>query len=174
MAEETEEYVAEVTPEDEVIRRVTREDAHSQELLHRVACVLVWNSRGELLLQRRPRAAGGTLGVSFACHVQWGETWEQAIRREALEELGIELGQHEELGMSVSEYQGRDRKKRHLMRVFATQHDGSFGVASSEVVGLELRPPAEIRDDVRRHPERYSYYLCAAFERFGDSLPSPS
>lgn len=73
----------------------TREECHSGSmLLHPVVHLHIVDEDGNILLQRRSRnkdiqprkwdtAVGG--------HVDYGETVETALRRETLEELGIEL-----------------------------------------------------------------------------------
>lgn len=67
---------------------------HAQDLLHKAVQVWIINRRNELLLQRRSPdkiLCPNMLDVSFAGHVQAGETSVQAVVREGKEELGIEV-----------------------------------------------------------------------------------
>lgn len=86
----------EVVSEDGVsVGIALREDAHSDpSILHRVVHVLVFNLKGELLLQKRSMnkdIGPGLWDVSVGGHLVPGETITDAARREMREELGIEF-----------------------------------------------------------------------------------
>lgn len=82
-----------VDREDRVIGRVTRGEVHGNPaLIHRVAHVLVFNAAGEIYLQKRKDdkdVQPGKWDTSVGGHVDAGEEYEQAARREMREELGI-------------------------------------------------------------------------------------
>jgi len=83
-----------VNEADEVIGQARREDVHGNpSLIHRVAHVLVFNSRGELFLQLRAKdkdVQPDKWDTSVGGHVDAGEDYAEAARREMREELGIE------------------------------------------------------------------------------------
>ncbi len=84
-----------VDADDRVIGQATRAVVHRDCLLHRSAHVFVFNGRGELFLQRRALGKDENPGVwdsSAAGHLDAGESYVQAARRELLEELGLTLG----------------------------------------------------------------------------------
>lgn len=84
-----------VDADDRVIGQATRAAVHRDGLLHRSAHVFVFNSRGELFLQRRALSKDENPGVwdsSAAGHLDAGESYAEAARRELLEELGLALG----------------------------------------------------------------------------------
>lgn len=83
-----------VDENDEVVGRALREEVHGDpSLIHRVAHVLVFNSAGELFLQLRAAdkdVQPNRWDTSVGGHVDAGEAYEDAARREMREELGIE------------------------------------------------------------------------------------
>ena len=77
----------------EVIGSATRGECHSgSRLLHPVVHLHVFNSKGELYLQKRPDwkdIQPGKWDTSVGGHIDYGETPEEALLREVHEELGI-------------------------------------------------------------------------------------
>ncbi len=67
-------------------------EAHKRGVLHRAITVYVFNTAGELLLQRRASTkyhCGGLWSNTCCGHPQPGETTENAARRRLQEEMGI-------------------------------------------------------------------------------------
>ena len=87
------EYFDIIDESGNMIGEATRAECHgNKSLAHRVVHVLVFNSRGELYLQKRSLAKDiqrGKWDTSVGGHLNKGETFSQAVRREMKEELGI-------------------------------------------------------------------------------------
>jgi len=82
-----------VNEQGETIGSATRKECHSGSfLLHPVVHLHVFNSEGKLYLQKRAMNKDiqpGKWDTAVGGHVDLGETVEQALRREASEELKI-------------------------------------------------------------------------------------
>lgn len=89
-----EEQLDVVNENGEIIDSLPRSVIHGNpSLLHMVVHVLVFNSRGELLLQKRSMdkdVAPGKWDTSVGGHVNSGESLTDAVKREMEEELGID------------------------------------------------------------------------------------
>ena len=87
------EYFPIVNEEGEVIGKASRKECHSGSfLLHPVIHLHVFNSKGELYLQKRAPDKDiqpGKWDTSVGGHVDFGEETEEALQREVREELGI-------------------------------------------------------------------------------------
>lgn len=88
-----EELLEVVNEQGEILKTLPRSVIHGNpSLMHRVVHVLVFNERGELLLQKRSMnkdVAPGKWDTSVGGHVNAGETISEALGREMEEELGI-------------------------------------------------------------------------------------
>ena len=83
-----------VNERDEVIGRAPRSEVHRRGLLHRAIHVLVFNSRGQVFLQKRSMSKDRQPGLwdsSASGHVDSGEEYDVCAVRELREEIGLEL-----------------------------------------------------------------------------------
>src|SRR5437773_10117857 len=82
-----------VNEHDEVIGQKPRSEIHRLKLNHRAVHVLVFNSRGELFLQKRSMKKDCFPGVwdsSASGHLASGESYDACAVRELREEIGLE------------------------------------------------------------------------------------
>jgi isopentenyl-diphosphate Delta-isomerase len=89
------EYLDVVNEQDEVVDSLPRTECIERGLLHRAVVVFLFNSRGELYLQKRADNVvfyPGFWTASVTGHVSAGETYLEAAIRETKEELGLSVG----------------------------------------------------------------------------------
>jgi isopentenyl-diphosphate Delta-isomerase len=82
-----------VDADDRVIGQERRSVVHARGLAHRAVHIFVFNSGGQLLVQRRSASKDEfplTYTSSASGHVGAGETYEECAPRELEEEIGIE------------------------------------------------------------------------------------
>lgn len=139
-----------VDEEGNILDAATRgrcHDGHSK-LLHPVVHLHVFNSAGELYLQQRPAwkdIQPDKWDTAVGGHVDLGESVEQALRREAREELGI-AGFTPQL---VDRYVFESSRERELVFTFRTVYDGPV-TPSDELAGGRFWSVAEIREHLGR------------------------
>ena len=83
-----------VNEQDEVIGQALRKDVHARKLWHRAVHVLVFNSRGEVFLQKRSMkkdTAAGLWDSSSSGHLDSGEDYDACAVRELREEIGLDI-----------------------------------------------------------------------------------
>lgn len=102
----------------------TRGECHSgSHLLHPVVHLHVFNSRGELYLQRRPGwkdIQPGKWDTAVGGHIDLGEDAMAALLREAREEIGITGF----TPVKIAEYIFESDRESEYVNVFATVYDG--------------------------------------------------
>ena len=88
------EYFDWVNRHDQPIGITSREDAHRLQLFHRAVHLYAIGPTGGLILQRRSMlkdTESGLWTVSCSGHVDRGETYRDAAKREMFEELGVSI-----------------------------------------------------------------------------------
>ena len=136
-----------VDEQGNIIGAATRGECHNgSKLLHPVVHLHVFNSRGELYLQQRPEwkdIQPGRWDTSVGGHVDLGENIDQALRREAFEELGIQDFTPE----AYPPYVFESSRERELVFSHKTVYDGIIS-PSDELDGGRFWSMAEIRENI--------------------------
>lgn len=118
------EYFPEVDENGKTIKKVTRTECHSGSfILHPVVHLHIFNSNGELYLQKRALNKDiqpGKWDTSVGGHVDYGEETEHALKREVLEELGINEF-HPEF---ITRYKFVSDQEAELVHSYFTVYDG--------------------------------------------------
>ena len=129
-----------------VIGSATRGECHSgSKLLHPVVHLHVFNSKGDIYLQKRPEwkdIQPGKWDTAVGGHIDYGETPEEALHREVREELGITKFCPEQLDMYVFESQ----RERELVYVNRTTYDGEICPSAAELDGGRFWTMQEIQE----------------------------
>ncbi len=134
-----------VDEEGRVIGSASRGECHNgSRLLHPVVHLHVFNSRGELYLQKRPEwkdIQPGKWDTAVGGHMDYGETPEEALCREAREELGITDFVPEDMGHYVFD----SRRECELVYVNRTTYDGKISPSNEELDGGRFWSVEEIK-----------------------------
>ena len=121
-----------VDEDGRVLGKILRGEAHDgRKVLHPVVHLHLFNSKGELYLQRRPDwkpIQPGKWDTAVGGHVSYGETVEQAFQREVMEELGISVPNPTPMGHYVFE----SNVEKELVNVFKTVYDGPVNPSKDE------------------------------------------
>ncbi|SFW36483.1 Isopentenyldiphosphate isomerase [Prevotellaceae bacterium HUN156] len=137
-----------VDEEGKVIGKATRGECHNgSRLLHPVVHLHVFNSKGEVYLQKRPEwkdIQPGKWDTAVGGHIDYGEKPEEALHREVGEELGISDFEPVAIGMYVFE----GLRERELVYVNKTTYDGAVNPSKEELDGGRFWSIEEIMEAI--------------------------
>jgi len=134
---ETHEYMEELFPlvndAGQVIGKATREACHNgSKWLHPVVHLHVFNKEGKLFLQKRSEwkdIQPGKWDTSVGGHIDFGESVETALRREAREELGIK----DFSPVFIHQYQFESEVEKELVYSYFAVYDGTIQLNPQEI-----------------------------------------
>ena len=122
-----------VDQDDRVIRRATRADVRAHNLRHRAAYILVFNGNGQLFVHQRTAGKDvypGYFDVAVGGVAAAGESYEDAARRELLEELGVSAVPLRR----VLQFQYEDASNQVNGTLFTCTYDGPVTLQADEIV----------------------------------------
>ena len=147
-------------------------DAHMRGLLHRAVSVLLFDSRGRTLLQKRAAGKYHSAGLwSNACcsHPRPGEETLAAARRRLREEMGVDAPLAHALSFVYRAEVGGGLVEHELDHVFVGRFEGEPRPDPAEVEAWEWRDAARLLSEVYAEPERYAPWLPLALERLAQA-----
>ncbi len=142
-----------VDKKDNILGEVSREKAHREGLLHRISVIYLINEKGEILVNER--AKDGHLDHSSAGHVDDGESYLEAAKRELNEELGVSDIKLTEIGFATANDVYGNAKSNHIMKIFVCQA-GPVNINHEEVKRVFWQNPKEVLKDMSINPNKYA------------------
>lgn len=134
-----------VDERDTSIGVIRRRDVLRQHVNFRVVHILVFNARGDLLVQRLARTRTrhpGYWGSSVAGYVFAEENYWDAAKRRLAEELGVRDATLQYLGKDTM----LDEDSHKFIGVFATTNNGPFQYDHEHIDRIEILSLAAIHD----------------------------
>lgn len=161
------EMVILVDHNDVAIGTMEKMEAHRKGQLHRAFSVLVFNTKGEMLLQKRAsdKYHSGGLWTNACCsHPLPGEKMEDAARRRLREEMGIDIQPEFAYKFIYKINLDQDLIEHECDYVFKATFSGSPCINTAEVEDWKFVDLAWLRADVQNHPEAYTYWFKLILE----------
>ncbi|HSX52907.1 MAG TPA: NUDIX domain-containing protein [Patescibacteria group bacterium] len=160
-----------VDENDNPLRAATMPETHAKGLIHRVVRIMVEDSQGRILLQKRaPNMSWPNCwDNSAAGHVDAGEDYLTAARRELFEEIGIKTDKLDEIGKYYTQgkYQSQIHKRfNNLYKVVLTAIPQQMALQKEEVASVKWFSLKDIKKLIKDKPDKVTDGLRDVIERF--------
>jgi isopentenyl-diphosphate delta-isomerase len=142
--------------------------AHQKGLLHRAFSVFVFNSKGELLLQKRNKNkyhSGGLWTNTCCSHQAPGEDTLTAAHRRLKEEMGFDCDMKEVGHLLYKTHFDNGLTEHEYDYIVIGYYDGLVNqVNPEEAEDHKWEAPEKILEGIKKHPTHYSYWFKLSLE----------
>lgn len=163
-----------VDKNDNPIGAGTRQEASEKGYICRIARIFVFNSKGQLLIQKR----GPTVSIpdkwddSVAGHVDEGEDYLEAAHREAAEEMDIQDVELTKVSKYYTErFDPTDSRVvgKRFNTLYKTVYDGAVVPDPQDIADIKWMELTELESWMAKQPEDFAPGFLSAFGEFKKS-----
>ena len=150
--------------QDSLIKAGTKEDARKLKLFTKSVHIWLINKRGEIMISKRSpkmKTYANQITSSAGGHVEKGESYKVAAKRELKEELGIttplkDLGRFDVI----------TSKERAIHHLFIGKLDTKISPDSNEISSYSFLSLKALTRDIALHPRKYCKPFHEAFKYY--------
>lgn len=156
------EHVILVDELDNTIGTMEKIEAHQKGILHRAFSVLLFNSKGEILLQKRAIAkyhSGGLWTNTCCSHPLPAESMQEATRRKLIQEMGIDMIPEFAYKFIYKTNLDNNLIEHEYDHVFIGTYDGDPIINNEEVEDWKFTDLPTLRTDIKENPEAYTFWF---------------
>ncbi|HEY6162586.1 MAG TPA: isopentenyl-diphosphate Delta-isomerase [Bacteroidia bacterium] len=157
-----------VNENDESLGTCEKLEAHQKALLHRAFSVFVFNSKGELLLQKRAleKYHSGGLWTNTCCgHPRPGEDIRRAAERRLKEEMGFACELKGKFQFTYKARLNNELSEHELDHVFFGSYESDPHPDPCEASGWKWISLGGLEKELHDHPESFTAWLKICFDR---------
>lgn len=162
-----------VDEHDNEIGRMEKLEAHKKGMLHRAFSVLLMNSQGEMLIQKRASGKYHSAGLwSNACcsHPLGNDSIENEARKRLIEEMGIDTPLTFQYSFIYNVNLDNNLIEHELDYVFLGTFDGAPTLNEEEAQDWKYVGLQKLQDDVNIHPEKYSHWFRLILDQWPNEV----
>jgi len=156
------EHVILVDENDRETGTIEKMEAHRQGLLHRAFSVLLFNSNGEVLLQKRSSRKYHSAGLwtnTCCSHPRPGESIADAARRRLQEEMGIDASPEFAYSFIYKTELENGLIEHELDHVYIGSYEGKPHVNNQEVEDWKYESIDWLKKDIVSNPDHYTFWF---------------
>src|SRR5262245_40051256 len=155
---------------DEIISQKTRQEVHRLGLRHRAVHVLVFNSRGDVFLQKRSMKKDcfpGKWDSSASGHLDCGEDYDACAVRELREELGLEASSTPERLFKID---ACPETGQEFVWIYRCQAEGPFTLQAEEIEQGAWFAPGQVSRWLEECPKDFAGAVHLIWPRLRGTL----
>jgi isopentenyl-diphosphate delta-isomerase len=169
------EHVILVDEDDNEIGTLEKMEAHHSGKLHRAFSVLLFNSKGDILLQKRAKTkyhSGGLWTNTCCSHPLPNEPIQDAIRRKLNQEMGISVQTEFAYKFMYQTPLENNLIEHEYDHVYTGIFDGEPNINPHEVEDWRFISRDQLRNEIKSKPEEFTFWfkLIVENEAFKESI----
>ena len=164
-----EENVILVNEKDEQIGLMPKMEAHEKGLLHRAFSVFIFNSKKEVMLQKRALEKYHSPGLwtnTCCSHQREGETSKEAGERRLMEEMGFSVPLKESTSFIYRAPFDNGLTEHEYDHILLGTFEGVPNINPDEVANWKWMPLEDVKQDIANNPQEYTAWFKIIFEKF--------
>lgn len=166
-------FIPLVNERDEIIGSGEKMDVHVKGLLHRAFSIVVYNKKGEILIQKRAlhKYHSPGLWTNTCCsHPHVDESMDVAVQRRLLEEMGFECELTYQFKFLYKASFSNGLTEHELDHVYVGSYDGEVNINEDEVDSYKWVSKESLLKDVNENPDEYTYWFKHLLQNHETSL----
>ncbi len=162
------EQVILVDEADREIGAMEKIEAHRKGKLHRAFSILLFNSKGEILIQKRANIKYHSAGLwtnTCCSHPAPGELLKDATRRKLIQEMGIDVPCEYAFKFTYRVELENHLVEHELDHVFIGKFDGVAAINLKEVEACRWITIDQLKKEIQSEPEKFTYWFKLIMNR---------
>ena len=161
------EKVVLVDYQDQMIGEMEKLEAHKQGKMHRAFSVFLYHD-GKMLIHKRAKEkyhCGGLWTNSCCSHPRMNESYDEAVKRRLLEELGVTCLTKEIFSFMYYYQFPNGLTEYELDHVYIGEYTKEVVFDPEEIETVEWIPYEDLKKDVLENPSKYTPWFIIALPR---------
>lgn len=157
-----------VNENDEAIGVMEKMEAHRKGVLHRAFSVFIFNSKGQLLLQKRALSKYHSAGLwtnTCCSHPSPGEKTPDAAQRRLMEEMGMNVPLKETSSFIYKTAFDNGLTEHEFDHVYTGYSDEDPNINLSEVAEFQWKNMTELKKELEINPGNFTSWFKIAIEK---------
>ena len=150
--------------QDHLVKTGTKEDAKKMKLFTRSIHILLFNKKGEIMICKSPankKTYSNLITSSSGGHVEQGETYKIAAKRELREELNIKISLKD-----LGRFDVITANERAIHHLFIGKSNKKVSVDPNEISRYYFLSAKNIKNNINLHPRKYAKPFIEAFKYY--------
>lgn len=142
--------------------------AHKEAKLHRAISIFIFNSKNELMLQKRAKNkyhCGGLWSNTVCSHPNPDETVEEAVHRRLNQEMGFDCDMKEIFSFIYTIKFDNGLTENEFDHVFIGKYEKNPVLNREEAGGFKWITIDELKKEINKNPEKYTYWMKQILDR---------
>ncbi|WP_040210305.1 isopentenyl-diphosphate Delta-isomerase [Clostridium polynesiense] len=145
-----------------------KHEVHKKGLFHRAFSIFIFNSKNQLLLQKREKNKYHSPGLwtnTCCSHQRQNEELSDAIHRRLKEEMGFDTELKEAFTFSYNFKFHEELSENEFDHVYIGHYEGDIIPNPQEVEDYKWVDLEELKQDIEKNPDKYTYWFKICFPK---------